>query len=470
MQLCIDNKVYLCLDMVKFREIIIKRLIGEAEFFKMLENADPKQIEKILNIDRKMDEICKSVFSLYGCESAFRDFLYSSRNSKAVEKIISCAVKDEKLFSVLFNYVGFYLDKFCENNLQISVETFEQFMATGNGNIVYCLSKGLKLCSDDIKTNNKKIDLGHIFSDWSVFSEMMHQSSSVVKKAFYSDCTIDFLNLVFKNIDKIKLDDKQITGFLFGKIDNTSELKVANFMDVIRDYIDILGAQRFQDSKLAKTAIVINAILKKQNLKYNGESIQKRFETRCKEIEINVSCDRDDIFFVNKTLYVVDKDTGITQFGDGLVFCQYIYQNINTEKGDKYAGLLNRYICAKNDFNIYDYDEYNIIDNHYFYIICLILAALKNHDDTKLKIEKLYVDTIESKFKWFCFKLYQVFVFPIASRINADISRFYSTITFNDNQNIISENEVKSSEISTVPESEIKTESTNHLNMSDARD
>ena len=128
MQLCVDNKIYLYLDMVKFREMIIKRLIGEAEFFKMLESADLEQIEKILNINRKMDEICKSVFSLSGCESAFRDFLYSSRNSKAVENMISCAVKDEKLFAVLINYLGFYLDKFCDNHLQISVETFEQFM------------------------------------------------------------------------------------------------------------------------------------------------------------------------------------------------------------------------------------------------------------------------------------------------------------------------------------------------------
>ena len=457
MQLCIDNEIYLYLDMVKFREIIIKRLIGEKEFFKMLESADPKQIEKILNIDRKMDEICKSVYGVAGCTSTFREFLYSSRNSKAVEKIISCAVKDEKLFSVLFNRVGFYLDKFCDNHLQISVETFEQFMAKGNGNIVCHLSKGLKLCSDDIKTNNKKIDLGHIFSDWSVFSKMMHRNLGWWQEDFYSDDTINFLNLVFKNIDKIKLDDKQITDFLFGKIDNTSELKVANFMDVLCYYTNGPAAKTYPSNKLAKIAIVINAILKKQNLKYNGESMQKRFETRCKEIGINVSCDRDDIFFVNKTLYVVDKDTGITQFGDALVFCQYIYQNINTEKGDKYAGLLNRYICAKNDFSIYDYGEYNIIDNHYLYIICLILAALKNHDDTKLKIEKLYVDTIESKFKWFCFKLYQFFVFPIASRINADISQFYSTITFNDNQNMISENKTEISEISTVPELEIKT-------------
>ena len=465
MQLCIDNEIYLYLDMVKFREIIIKRLIGEKEFFKMLESADPKQIEKILNIDRKMDEICKSVYGVAGCTSTFREFLYSSRNSKAVEKIISCAVKDEKLFSVLFNYVGFYLDKFCDNHLQISVETFEQFMAKGNGNIVCHLSKGLNLCSDDIKTNNKKIDLGHIFSDWSLFSKIckrIHSDLNLWNEDFYSNEMKDFFNLIFENIDKIKLDDKQTMGFLFGKTDNTSELRIENFTDVLRHYIQGNAAQIYPNNKLAKIAIVINAILKKQNLEYEDRNarkchIQKWFENECKEIGINVSCDQNDIFFINQTLYVVDKDTGITQFRDVFVFCEYLYQNINTAKGRKYAGLLGKYICEKNNFSIYDYVKYRIVDDHYFEIICFLLHILQNHNDAKLKIENMYVNTIESKFRWFCFKLYQFFYFSFVPHADVDISQFYSTITFDDNQNMISENKTEISEISTVPESEIKT-------------
>ena len=99
--------------------------------------------------------------------------------------------------------------------------------------------------------------------------------------------------------------------------------------------------------------------------------------------------------------------------------------------------------------------KYRIVNDHYFYIICFLLHVLQNHNDAKSKIERLYVNTIESKFRWFCFKLYQFFVFPIASRINADadIPQFYSTITFNDNQSMISKNKTEISEMSTVPAS-----------------
>ena len=463
MKLCIKKKIYLCLDISKKKKTIIERLIGKTKFFEMIEKATPQQIKEIVDIDVKMDEICKSAYGLGGCNSTFDDFLYSSHNSKAVENIIACAVKDKESFLTTFPNVAFNLMDFRRNHLQISVETFEKFLSKCSifsllpcGNLVErvdALSICIECCSDDMKNNGKKIDLGRIFPNWEVFRKTMYEGSCWWQDSYYIDQMNNFFNLLFKNTNKIKLDDEQITSFLFGTIHNEYGYELDNFMDALR-YEQEAATENNSDNELVKMAIVINAILKKQNLKYEDRSVQKIFEAECKNIGIKVSCEQDDVFFIKKTLYVVDKDTGVTQFNDGLVFCEYVYQNINTEKGRRYAMLFGNYMCENDYFNIYNYDEGNFIDDHYFFIICSLLNVLKNHNEAKAKIRKLYVDRLESKFQWLCFQLYQFFCFPFVSYLDANISQFYSIITFNDNKkNIFPSNQIAISKISTVPKS-----------------
>ncbi len=461
MQLCIDNKIYLYLSMSRFRETVIKRLIGEAEFFKMLESATSEQIEKILNIDVKMDKIV--VWS-----TTFEEFLINSHNSKAVEKIIACTPKDETSFSAIFSNPGANLHWFKWNHLQISVETFEKFVSSCSAgslwhigsdmNFVDVLSIGLKCCSADMKTNGKKIDLGHIFLNWVAFCKVMHEKnlSSVYSGSIY----VAFLNFVFKNIDKINLNAEQITGFLFGEYYDEYGDKKDNFTETLCYYTQGEGAQLYPNNELAKTAaIVINAILKKQNLKHEGHSIQKMFEVKCKKIGINISCDQDDIFCSYKMLYVVDKDTEINQFSGMLDFFEYVYENINTEKGQRYAALLGNYICKCDNFSILYYSDisYHYFETNYRRIVSLMLNVLKNHNEALAKVKEEYVKPLGSKWGWkrFCLLLYFFFVFPFVSRANVSIS----TVALNNNQNVTSENKTENSETPAV------IESTNELNI-----
>lgn len=466
MKLCIKKKIYLCLDIGKFKKTIIERLIGKTKFFEMIENATPQQIKEIVDIDVKMDDLC-------GCGSTFDDFLWSSRNSKVVANIMACAAKDKESFSTTFLSPGSFLLKLKWDHLQIRVETFEKFMANCSADSLWdlgpdmgfinALSVGFECCSDDMKNNGKKIDLGHIFPDWAVFCRTMYEDSYWWRDSYYIDKMNNFLNLLFKNINKIKLDDEQITGFLFGTIYDKYGYKLHNFMDALR-YEQEAATENNSDNELVKMAIVINAILKKQNLQYKGKSVSvsEMFETKCKEVGTNVSCDQNDIFFAceshySKKLYLVDKDVGISQFDNGLVFLEYIYKNINTEKGQRYASLLGDYICKNNYFSIYGTLLYSCTDKYvqdnYFYIICLLLNVLKNHNEAKAKIKKLYVDKLKSKWQKFRFMFYSFLVFCFVK--HEDVSRFISVVTVNDNKkNIFPSNQIASSEISTVPESE----------------
>ena len=469
MQSCIKNKVYLYCDLGQFRNEIIERLVGKKQFFNMIENATVKQIKKIIDIDVKMNKISELVYHTSVWDNMFDDFLSSSRNSKAVENIIACAVKDKESFLRMFPNVSFKLLDFHRNNLQIGVEIFEKFLSKcGVFDLLPCgtlvdwtnaLSICLECCSDDMKNNNKKIDLGHIFPDVAVFCENFVS----LFEDFESDNLETFFNFVFDNIDKIKLDSKLVSDFLFGCVYNTrpfdKELRyrMNNFTDVLRIEQEAATKNR-QKNKLTKIAIVINAILKKQDLQYEGKSIQERFEAECKKTGINVSCDQDDVFFVRGKIYLVDKDTRIAKFNDGIIFLEYVYQNIITEKGQRYAALLGNYICKENNFNIYNYVASDTIDNYYFFTICLLLAVLKNHDNAKLKIQNLYVNTIKSKFRWLCFYLYRFFYFTLFFRVEANISEFYSTIKLNDNKNVTSKNQTESNGIFLMPKSEIATD------------
>lgn len=476
MELCIKKKVYLCLDITKFKKTIIERLIGKTKLFEMLENATTEQIKKILDIDVKMDEIYRSVYNLSGCESTFHDLLYSSHNSKAIENIIDCATENKELFLTTFPNASSNLLDFCWHHLQISVEKFEKFLSKcslssswNNGNVmnwVEALSIGIKCCSDDMQENGKKINLGHIFPDWRVFFKTITGNDVCWE---YDDCCVelmsDFFNLLFKNIDKIKLDDKQMGGFLFDSIHNKYGYKVDGFMDALRCE-QKAATENNSDNKFAKMAIVINAILKKQNLEYKDRNarkcnIQEWFENECKKIGISVSCDQDDIFFENKTLYLVDKNVGVSQFDDGLVFLAYVYKNISKEKGQHYAALLGDYIC-KNNFSIFDFGNDNYIRDNYFFIICLLLNVLKNHNGAKAKVKKLYVDDkLKSKWQKFRFMLYNFIIFYFVCFVcftkQEDLSRFISTITFDSNKkNIFPSKQIEIGKISTDPDKKPK--------------
>ena len=217
--------------------------------------------------------------------------------------------------------------------------------------------------------------------------------------------------------------------------------------------------------------------MKKQNLEYEDQdarkyNVQKWFENECKKIGISVDGDQDGIFFVRESsysekLYLVDKNVGVSQFENVLFFLWYVYKNISTKKGQHYAALLGDYICKDDNFSIWSHGDDNYIRDNYFFVICLMLNVLKNHNESKAKIKRLYVDKLESKWQIFCFMLYSFFVFHfvyvVCSVKYGDVSQYFSTITFDNNKKISQSMQVGNNEHSLVP----KTDQTSNLQDKD---
>ena len=252
-----------------------------------------------------------------------RFFLRANNNSDKIQRVLNVVLKHEnlaakvaadfmsKIFSVRKNSY--------DSNIQISVDSFERLLNAGYKDKTFNLSdslfallellkEGVKCCSEDMSLNVKKIDLREIFK-----KTQIRPGKYCIKKNILSE----FINFVFANVNNIVLD---------------SRLMNCIYPSFITLY-----------NKNKGLGIVIDAILKKQSLECkDGTDMQQKFKEKCQTAGINVSCDQDDIFFVDEKLYLVDKNVGISQFNSVKDFFEYVCSNVNTQEGKRYFNLLMR--------------------------------------------------------------------------------------------------------------------------------
>ena len=330
-----NNKVYLCLNFYKFRKALIKRIVGKEKLIEIIASANDGQLEKLADLEASMSKDYREY------DSMLQVFLASSQDSDKIQRVLNFVLEHENLTAdVAADFRTNMLKEFdvkknfYNNNIQISVDSFERllnakyksqkekiFYLTDDdlNELLELLEGGVKCCSEDMNKNNKKVDLKKIFDGVQV---------QLGKYLLDECCLSKFINFVFTNINKIKLDGRLMHFICFSFT-----------MSCNRKIIKNKGL-----------GIVINAILKKQNFEYKyGINMLQRFKQRCTEFGISASCDQDSIFLVGKKLYLVDKDVGINQFNNVEEFFEYVFSNVNTPEGKCYFNLLMRLTNDENN-------------------------------------------------------------------------------------------------------------------------
>lgn len=329
------NNIYFCLGFYEFREALIERIVGKEKLIEIIENAEEEQLKKLANLEASMSKDYREY------DSMLQVFLASSQDSDKIQRVLDVVLEHENLTAdVADDFRTNMLRKFdvkenfYNNNIQISVDSFERllnakyksqkekiFYLTDDdlNELLELLEGGVKCCSEDINKNNKKVDLKKIFDGVQI---------KLGKYLLEEYCLSKFINFVFANINKIKLDG-QLMHFICSLFLTSYNKK-------------IIKNKRF--------GVVIGAILKEQNFKYeDGTNMLHGFKRLCTEFGISASCDQDSIFLVGKKLYLVDKDVGINQFNNVEEFFEYVFSNVNTPEGKCYFNLLMRLTNDENN-------------------------------------------------------------------------------------------------------------------------
>ncbi|MBQ9491965.1 MAG: hypothetical protein IJU86_04275 [Firmicutes bacterium] len=330
-----NNKVYLCLNFYKFRKALIKRIVGKEKLIEIIASANDGQLEKLADLEASMSKDYREY------DSMLQVFLASSQDSDKIQRVLNFVLEHENLTAdVAADFRTNMLKEFdvkknfYNNNIQISVDSFERllnakyksqkekiFYLTDDdlNELLELLEGGVKCCSEDINKNNKKVDLKKIFDGVQI------KLGTFLLEEYYLS---KFINFVFANINKIKLDG-QLMHFICSSFLTSYNRK-------------IIKNKRF--------GVVIGAILKEQNFEYkDGTNMLQEFKQRCTEFGISASCDQDSIFLVGKKLYLVDKDVGINQFNNVEEFFEYVFSNVNTPEGKRYFNLLMRLTNDENN-------------------------------------------------------------------------------------------------------------------------
>ena len=330
-----NNKIYLCLGFYEFREALIERIVGKEKLIEIIENAEEEQLKKLANLEASMSKDYREY------DSMLQVFLASSQDSDKIQRVLNVVLEHENLTADVADDFRTNMSKefdvkenFYNNNIQISVDSFERllnakyksqkekiFYLTDDdlNELLELLEGGVKCCSEDINKNNKKVDLKKIFDGVQI------KLGKYLLKEYYLS---KFINFVFANINKIKLDGR-LMHFICSSFLTSYNRK-------------IIKNKRF--------GVVIGAILKEQNFKYeDGTNMLQGFKRLCTEFGISASCDQDSIFLVEKKLYLVDKDVGINQFNNVEEFFEYVFSNVNTPEGKRYFNLLMRLTNDENN-------------------------------------------------------------------------------------------------------------------------
>ena len=335
-----NNKIYLCLGFYEFRKALIERIVGKEKLIEIIENAEEEQLKKLADLEASMSKDYRSYASM------LQVFLASSQDSDKIQRVLNFVLEHENLTADVAddfrtNMSEFNVkENFYNNNIQISVDSFERLLNAkykSQKEKIFCLTDdnlsellellegGVKCCSEDMNKNNKKVDLKKIFDGVQI------KLGKYLLDEYYLS---KFINFVFANINKIKLD-----GLLMHFICSS-----------------FLTSYNKKIIKNKRLDVVIDAILKKQNFVYkDGSTMQQSFEAQCIKSGITTSCDQDDIFYVRKKLYLVDKDAGINQFDSLKNFFEYVRSNVNTPEGKRYFNLLMR--LTDNENNIFLAEE-----------------------------------------------------------------------------------------------------------------
>ena len=179
--------------------------------------------------------------------------------------------------------------------------------------------------------------------------------------------------------------------------------------------------------------------------------------------------DENNIFVAEEKLYLVDKDDGILQFDSLDNFVEYVYLNINTEKGERYTSYLSKFF----DYNFNRYanskwgthieakinDDCCMVSNVYagsldYYHLSLISKILESQGKTGSLSDKF--ENARSKWnRWngfdsFCFKFYMYVIFPVIKRFQSPPPQ-PKIINID---KVLQSKESNGNEISMVPESE----------------
>ena len=330
-----NNKVYLCLNFYKFRKALIKRIVGKEKLIEIIASANDEQLKKLADLEASMSKDYR------GYDSMLQVFLASSQDSDKIQRVLDVVLEHENLTADVADDFRTNMSKefdvkknFYNNNIQISVDSFERllnakyksqkekiFYLTDDdlSELLELLEGGVKCCSKDVSQNNKKINLCKLFDGIQI------QFGMYLPREYYLS---EFINFVFANINKIKLDG-QLMHFICSSFLTSYNRK-------------IIKNKRF--------GVVIDAILKKQNFEYkDGTNMLQEFKQRCTKFGISASCDQDSIFLVGKKLYLVDKDVGINQFNNVEEFFEYVFSNVNTPEGKCYFNLLMRLTNDENN-------------------------------------------------------------------------------------------------------------------------
>lgn len=457
MNLVAKKKTYLYLNIDDFRTFVVYHIVGKKKLIEMIENATDEQIKELADIE---EEICRSSFKFLshdeliyvGYTPILRCFLNSIQNTDVVKRVLNVVLERQSLKKNLadrsnemywFGEVDCYyvLSNFRRNNVQIDIESFEALFKEyqfGEGvdsdELVYTsdLSKiferGFKLCSEDMNRNGKKINLRKIFDQVNYKIKLngfnLNDMSDIAQ----------FVNFVFVNIDKIQLDDTLIKNILFGNSKN-------------QNFIDALSSENNKTiaSKLEKIVIIIDNILAKQGLEYEKVSdMRQQFKEKCERAGRSVSCNRDDIFLIGEKLYLIDKNVRISQFNSVKEFFEYVYSNINTSEGERYADFLVR--LFNDDFKT----ALNVYGNHIdYYSMCLASEIFESQNASES------LNKLKNSFSWWnsvCIKVYMYVILPLIKRFQSQPSQ-PKIINID---KVPQSKEINGSEISTVPESENK--------------
>ncbi len=333
-----DNKIYLCLDSYEFREALMERVVGKQKLVEIIESANDEQLKKLAILEAKMSkDDCRH-------RSMLTIFLASSHDSNKIKRVLNVVLKHENLKAdVVEDFRGYGLKKvhknFYNNNIQISVDSFERLLNAkykdetfywSNDDLhelLELLKGGVKCCSEDIKKNKKKIDLRCILEKGKI---KVGEFPSIPSVGVVSE----LVNFVFTNINEIQLNRQ--------------------FMVLV--YHSFLAYYEHGYINNKRLGIVIATILQKNNFVYNNVStMYQDFEAECKKYGIDTACDRDDIFLVERKLYLVEKSIGVVQFNNVEDFFEYVCSNTNTQEGKLCFDLLIRFTNGEN--NIYLADE-----------------------------------------------------------------------------------------------------------------
>ncbi len=233
---------------------------------------------------------------------------------------------------VVRNFVTYRSNKvhknFYNNNIQVIFYSFERLLNTKYKDkafylfdsdlheLLELLKGGIKCCSEDMKKNYKKIDLRRILEKGKIEVDKFPPIASV-------GVVSELINFVFANINKIQLNGKLMY------------LMYHSFL--------IYYKHKYINNK--RLGVVIATILQKNNFAYNdGSTMYQKFKEEYKKYNISTFCDKDDIFFVSKKLYLINKDLGISRFDNIEDFFKnlYLYSKFNAPDSKRYFNLLMR--------------------------------------------------------------------------------------------------------------------------------